>query len=1002
MNLSTDMTIIEIDNLIKSLPKERLQKELESPTGHFPLYLVAGRLKEMESMEADAQAAAAEKKTSEQAPSVAHRLAMTQPPVMSEVAAAPQPQPQPDPAGQAAQMLTPTVNAAEGYGLPTVYAEKGTENANTSELVNQYLAELKSRKDKAREKRLRTDEFAVDNRGSFAQDLGKQPFGKGGLADLGSLADLRAAQVEREERSDPTPTPSDQKAKGRFMGGVSGVHSRVVHESDETEFDKMIAELIKESNKKRSTKKANQGGYVNNLPTTYAQEGLYFEDDPRSQEIQSLDSEIQKIRSDRERMIDVYKRVGQASDEKAVERGASAYNPRLSPLLQKRSDLVESAYSPEGSQISETVSKAPSDSAFIPAPPKNLSGTGVISETSAAEEGGPNEAQLKRLGVSREVFNKFSEGGKWTLMKALNATTPFRRSGAPSIIRSTLKQEAEKIRQEGSSPVSSIVNYFTGTPEKGAEIKAKSDAATKTASTIIAAANKELGNPPTKTVDRKDDDRKKDGGPNFIPKANAMGSSAPDSLSVDELSTDIRGEVHQPIVSAKKAAPVQVSFEDMAANKRFLEQSVKDNVGGTDGSEKKVKELTKNGHNTLVALYKRELGKLGITKQKAFDLGAWEKGEKEGDETAYSLLADIGNKSQDATKSYIESLEADRKKLNKFAETGKLPEGRRSQLLNNILITFGASLLGNASFSDALSQGLLGSLKLQKGAEDAYADALNDNLKATKQIGDLKMKALEIANATRRDIIMAKQADKKANFLQRNQIEANIIRRQNLSLNLQKAIFDSVIAKRNSDSQMMAAQKLTAAERGLKTERNRAINSLIADYRSQLDEAGNDRAKIQAVNQKFKDVFTKKKGLLYLDIGNPLDGGVNKYLDKIGAPWYAKTRRTGVDPAVTESKLRTEQMRRENIGAQARGRVFKTVREVTSGDRKHKKDTSKYWNQFKASPAGARFKGVEKYNAKDPEQSRAFQSWLLTQPLITEGSPVGKKSGYTIRKIEKN
>ena len=47
----------------------------------------------------------------------------------------------------------------------------------------------------------------------------------------------------------------------------------------------------------------------------------------------------------------------------------------------------------------------------------------------------------------------------------------------------------------------------------------------------------------------------------------------------------------------------------------------------------------------------------------------------------------------------------------------------------------------------ALSKGLMASLKLQKGAEDEYADALNNNLKATKQIGDLKMKALEIANA---------------------------------------------------------------------------------------------------------------------------------------------------------------------------------------------------------------------------------------------------------------
>ena len=60
-------------------------------------------------------------------------------------------------------------------------------------------------------------------------------------------------------------------------------------------FGYVKTQLIKESNKSRSAKKANQGGYVRSLPTTYAQEGLYFEDDPRSPEIQSLDSEIQKI-----------------------------------------------------------------------------------------------------------------------------------------------------------------------------------------------------------------------------------------------------------------------------------------------------------------------------------------------------------------------------------------------------------------------------------------------------------------------------------------------------------------------------------------------------------------------------------------------------------------------------------------------------------------------------------------------------------------------------------
>ena len=201
MSLSSGMTIVELDDLIKSLPKERLQAELEKPTGHFPLYLVAGRLKEIESMTADAQAAAATEKAAEQPPSVAHRLAMMQPPVMSEVAAAPQPQPQPSPAGQAAQMLTPTVNANTG-GL-------------ISELVNKYLADkkLKGTKDS-------DSEFAVPNSSGFAGGSSKQPFNKSNPTETGGLASLVAANVIRKERrADPTP---DDGGVSKMRAGKGG------------------------------------------------------------------------------------------------------------------------------------------------------------------------------------------------------------------------------------------------------------------------------------------------------------------------------------------------------------------------------------------------------------------------------------------------------------------------------------------------------------------------------------------------------------------------------------------------------------------------------------------------------------------------------------------------------------------------------------------------------------------------------------------------------------
>jgi len=723
MNLSADMSIIEIDNLIKSLPKERLQKELESPTGHFPLYLVAGRLKEMESMEADAQAAAAEKKTSEQAPSVAHRLAMTQPPVMSEVAAAPQPQPQPDPAGQAAQMLMPTVNAAGGYSLPTVYAETGKQGANTSVLVNQYLAELKSRKDKAREKRLRVDEFAVDNRGDFAQDLGKQPFGKGGLADLGSLADLRAAQVKREERSDPTPTPSDEKTKGRFAGGVSGVHSRAANESEDTDFDKMLAEFIKESSKSRSAKKANQGGYVNNLPTTYAQEGLYFEDDPRSQEIQSLDSEIQKIRSDRERMIDMYKGGGKVSDEEAAKYGASAYNPRLSPLLQERSDLVESAYSPEGSQISKTAPEV--------SPPKN---TAPVVKTDTAP-----------------------------VVKT--DTAPVVKTDTAPVVPAKKKDETPPALPEPMPQ-----------PPKSAIIKS-------------------------------------------MVKRNSSLSGKNDGVS-----------------ETKIVSNAQSSYMD-----KILSLSSK-------------LEASENASKVAMKSITDEIARLGTFKK-----GALKKVEK-------------------ADKAVMD-----------FAKTGKLPPERKDKLISSLLMTFGASLLGNPTLAGALSKGLMASQKIIRGEEDAYSDALSANLKSVQAMTDSKI-TLETAtaNAKVKSLAFARQ-DARASDANRNAAIANLQTAENARLTALDRYQKNQLSAERNRIQMLQATQLTGPQI-TQLNREKVIQGKYDSYVSDFELAKND-AERRKVFQDYKPFFTVDPQTKALDINKPKLSAFNKDFKDAG---IIKETRTGL------------------------------------------------------------------------------------------------------------
>ena len=102
-----NMSIIEKDDLIKKMPKDALKRELREPSGNLPLFLIAARLKEVESMEQEAMANQFAQEAQGDEPTIAHRLAreiMPQAP-LSGMAAMPSPQPRPDPQGQMAQAL---------------------------------------------------------------------------------------------------------------------------------------------------------------------------------------------------------------------------------------------------------------------------------------------------------------------------------------------------------------------------------------------------------------------------------------------------------------------------------------------------------------------------------------------------------------------------------------------------------------------------------------------------------------------------------------------------------------------------------------------------------------------------------------------------------------------------------------------------------------------------------------------------------------------------------
>ena len=117
-----NMSIIEKDDLIKKMPKDALKRELREPSGNLPLFLIAARLKEVESMEQEAMANQFAQESQGDEPTIAHRLAreiMPQAP-LSGMAAMPSPQPRPDPQGQMAQAL-----AGPRREMPTVYRNMG-------------------------------------------------------------------------------------------------------------------------------------------------------------------------------------------------------------------------------------------------------------------------------------------------------------------------------------------------------------------------------------------------------------------------------------------------------------------------------------------------------------------------------------------------------------------------------------------------------------------------------------------------------------------------------------------------------------------------------------------------------------------------------------------------------------------------------------------------------------------------------------------------------------
>ena len=258
----TNMSIIEKDDLIKKMPRDSLKEELKNPSGNFPLFLVAARLKEVEEMERDVMARQAAQQSSQDAESVAARLAqqaMPQSP-MSAVGANPAPQPRPDPQGiMAQQMAGPT------QPLPTVMAQTGLRGkypGQASEISQEIIAAAARARQAKGTPRLYNQ----------ARQAGFEKAGRKGAApasQIPALLGLASALAKTEERAyggmetlPPFQVESStmpMSAKG-FTAPARSLASRMPKEEDGLSY---VSQLLK-----------SMGGSSDDKPTVFAENGF--------------------------------------------------------------------------------------------------------------------------------------------------------------------------------------------------------------------------------------------------------------------------------------------------------------------------------------------------------------------------------------------------------------------------------------------------------------------------------------------------------------------------------------------------------------------------------------------------------------------------------------------------------------------------------------------------------------------------------------------------------
>ena len=713
--MTLPMSIIEKENILKGLSRERLTQELAQPTGNFPLFLVASRLKEVEEMEKAAQAQMAQSQNSQQAGSVYERMVTGQPEVSSqgsfaqnrpmspgvpnvpsEIAAQPAPQPQQQPT-----QMPMAVAAYGGYAgnLPTMRRARGTASLDSSPITEeQIIASAQAAQEAEAGKR-----YGYET-GRKGRDY--DPF-RSGLAALWA----EKGRQGRELAAMGMPLTK------RYGAGDSPYGTG--------------ASFVK--------RYADDGGYVNNLPTVRMQGTNEYQDYVTS--IMEYGRSNPALYGLAERELNEV-----AADQMNLMADSSLINARRANFEQMMGMVLSNAQRDAVLGGTPPLWASPEDPSIRDRFSSVISGLldgNNKTDLSAIMKEGRNDPRFRAATVETD-YSDFAglEGGVNGDDGELEAITaaPNTDVGARlrAILGSSLGREFDpatgtwKIIDdptvEGGSPldVEALLSggrvwdgekWVIGSVEEAANIEAKK-AAIKAQSAVVD------GGPTPDQIDAAEniaiqrwaEGHRRDGTTVPVQVSTDTEIITPDRIVVssrDELRGGAEGDLLDSLSEAEAALTSRLKSLNNIPEYRSHEQISADSKKLVTDLQVPVTTLINNSSETIEGM--KERSKASIAK--------------------------------------IEGVMADAKK---FAEGGKLPEKLQDQYTNELLMTWGASFANHPDFFAAVGAALDKSIEVKDKYRNDYAKSLNTLVANTTALETMRT---ELANTTdTASIALAKSA----------------------------------------------------------------------------------------------------------------------------------------------------------------------------------------------------------------------------------------------------